>query len=247
VAETRRRTAIVTGASGGIGGAIASALAKCDLHVCLVGRDIEGLRQFAARELPAGASSSLVQADLATDDGVRALVAAAEVMGRVDVLVHAAGVLHLGDLMAASAGDLDELYRVNLRAPFLLTQALLPCLAAARGQLVFVSSSAALCPREDNGLYAATKAGLTALADSIRQRVNPLGVRVLSVFPGRTATRMQERIHAFEGKSYDAAKLLQPSDLAAVVVHALMLPRTAEVTEVKVRPMVKPADTGGAR
>jgi NADP-dependent 3-hydroxy acid dehydrogenase YdfG len=75
------------------------------------------------------------------------------------------------------------------------------------------------------------------LADSLRSEVNPRGVRVLSVFPGRTASPMQAAVHADEGRSYQPERLLQPADVAASVVHALALPRTAEVTDIHIRPL----------
>jgi short-subunit dehydrogenase len=236
------RIAVVTGASGGIGRAIAAALAARGLSLCLTGRDLERLRWVADDLASRGARPSLVPADLGSDDGIRAIVAAVEALGRADVLVHCAGALRLADITASRWDDLDAMYRVNLRAPYLLTKSLLPLLRESQGQVVFVNSSAGLRGGAENVLYAATKSALRSLADGIRDSVNPLGVRVLSVFPGRTATAMQQAVRAFEGKSYDAETLLQPSDVAAVVVNALMLPKTAEVTDIVVRPMRKPSD-----
>jgi NADP-dependent 3-hydroxy acid dehydrogenase YdfG len=239
VSEPGKQIAVVTGASGGIGRAVAAALAERGMSPCLAGRDRERLRRLADALATRGARPSVVAADLRTDDGIRELVASVESLGRVDVLCHCAGALRLGDIMSAGWDDLDELYRVNVRAPYLVTKALLPLLVASRGQIVFVNSSAALKAGDTNGAYAATKAALMSLTGSIRDRVNPLGVRVLSVFPGRTATAMQEQVIAFEGSHYDAANFLQPSDVAEVVVHALLMPRSAEVTDVMVRPMNK--------
>jgi NADP-dependent 3-hydroxy acid dehydrogenase YdfG len=88
--------------------------------------------------------------------------------------------------------------------------------------------------------YAATKHALRAFTNSLRQEVNADSVRVLSVFLGRTATPMQQAIHAQEGKPYHSERLIQPEDVAAVVVNALSLPRTAEVTEIHMRPFLKP-------
>jgi NADP-dependent 3-hydroxy acid dehydrogenase YdfG len=233
---------VVTGASGGIGRAVARALAGPDTALCLSGRDPARL-EACARDVAPGAARVLTHAgDIAADEGIRGLAERIESeLGRVDVLVHAAGELRLGDIEAAGWSDLDEQYRVNLRAPFLLTKALLPMLRRAAGQVVFVSSSAALAAGRDNGLYAATKSGLRALADSIRAHVNAQGIRVLTVFPGRTASAMQQAVHEFEGKRYRPESLLQPEDVAAAIAAALALPRTAEVTEISVRPMRKPA------
>jgi NADP-dependent 3-hydroxy acid dehydrogenase YdfG len=238
--------AVVTGASSGIGEAVAVALAARGLRPCLAGRDVERLQRLADDLTARGPRPSVVRADLGLDEGIRTLIEAVEAMGRLDVLVHSAGALRLGDVLKAGWDDLDELYRVNLRAPYLLTKALLPLLAASRGQIVFVNSSAALRASANNALYAATKAALVSLAGSIRDRVNPLGVRVLTVFLGRTATPMQERVHAFEGRSYDPGSLLSPGDVADLVVQALMLPRTAELTDITVRPMTKLSNARGS-
>ena len=129
---------------------------------------------------------------------------------------------------------------MNLRAPFLLTKAFLPMLKETRGQVVFVNSTAGLTAGADNGLYAASKHALRSIAGSIRDHVNPYGIRVVSIFPGRTATAMQEAVHRFEGRSYEAAELVQAGDVAELIVGALTLSRTAEVTDVMVRPMKKP-------
>jgi NADP-dependent 3-hydroxy acid dehydrogenase YdfG len=126
-----------------------------------------------------------------------------------------------------------------VRAPYLLTQSLLPLLRSRRGQIVFINSSAGHVARGNVGQYAATKHALRALADSLREEVNADGIRVLSVYPGRTATPMQAKLHAVEQKEYRPDDLLQPQDVAAVVANALSLPRSAEVTDIHVRPLRK--------
>jgi NADP-dependent 3-hydroxy acid dehydrogenase YdfG len=90
------------------------------------------------------------------------------------------------------------------------------------------------------GQYASTKHALKAVADSLRAEVDAEGVRVLSVYPGRTATPMQASVHEREGMAYIPERLMQPEDVAGVVINALCLPRTAEVTDIHIRPFVKP-------
>jgi len=135
---------------------------------------------------------------------------------------------------------LDLQYSTNVRAPYLLTQRLLPLLITSRGQIVFINSSVGLAANRPNiGQYAATKHALKALAESLREEVNPKGVRVLSAYLGRTATPMQEALFRAEGNTYHPETLLQPEDVASMIVHALMLPSTAEVTDINIRPMRK--------
>jgi NAD(P)-dependent dehydrogenase (short-subunit alcohol dehydrogenase family) len=223
------QVALITGASGGIGSAIARALAGEGVRLFLVGRDLEKLTV-------AGES---FRADLTDDAQLRATAARVrEVLGGVDILVHSIGLFRAGPIETSPVEDLDAQYRVNLRVPYLLTQELLPSLIERQGQVVFINSGAGSHPARGSwGAYSATKHGLRALADSLRDEVNRKGVRVLTVFPGRTATAMQEEVHRFEGRPYDPSRFLQPEDVAASVVQALRLPRTAELTDLHIRPM----------
>ena len=223
------QVALITGATGGIGSAIASALAAEGVRLFLVGRNLEKLT----------VAGETFQADLTDDGQLRATASRVrEVYGGVDILVHSIGLFRAGPIATSPIEDLDAQYRVNLRVPYLLTQELLPSLIERQGQVVFVNSGAGSHPARGSwGAYSATKHALRALADSLRDEVNRKGVRVLTVFPGRTATAMQEEVHRFEGKPYDPARFLQPEDVAASVVQALRLPRTAELTDLHIRPM----------
>ena len=154
--------------------------------------------------------------------------------------MHGAGLYATGPVATAPVATLDALWRINLRAPYLLTQALLPALRRRRGQIAFVNSSVWGNARAELTAYAASKYALKALADGLRAELGPEGLRVLSLFPGRTATRMQAAIFAAEGAAYRPEALLQPEDIAASLVAALALPRTAEVTDLHIRPGRKP-------
>ncbi|HET9986329.1 MAG TPA: SDR family NAD(P)-dependent oxidoreductase [Longimicrobiales bacterium] len=235
--------ALVTGASSGIGRALALALAAAGADTVLVGRDRARLHAVAGEAERLGATAIVEALDLTDDAAVRALAAgiAAE-PGGLDVLVHAAGVIALGPTDAASLEDLDRQYRTNLRAPYLLTKLLLRPLRARRGQVVFINSTVALGARPNLGAYAATKHGLRAVADSLRAEVNPDGVRVMTVYLGRTATPMQAAVHRYEARPYRPERLIQPEDVATAVVHLLALPRTVQVTDIRLLPERKPLD-----
>ncbi|MFE1748806.1 SDR family oxidoreductase [Coleofasciculus sp. H7-2] len=231
--------AVVTGASSGIGKAIALGLAEQGVTLCLVGRNLEALETVA--ETATTASKVLLyQVDLTLDEDIEQLKTRLEQdVGNVDLLVHSAGVITLGDMKTASLEDFDWQYRVNVRAPYALTQALLPAIALRQGQIAFINSTVGLNARGGVGQYAATKHALKAIADSLREEVNADGVRVLSIYPGRTASPMQASVQEIEGKTYHPERLLQPEDVAAVVLNALSLPRTAEVTDINIRPLKK--------
>jgi NADP-dependent 3-hydroxy acid dehydrogenase YdfG len=234
------RIAVVTGASSGIGRAIALGLASEGAILCLVGRRAETLESIA-QGASGAARVETYRADLSLDQDVEGLAdRIGSDFGQVDVLVHSAGFISLGSVASASIDDFDRQYRINVRAPYLLTQALLPMLASCQGQVVFINSSAGLDARAGVSQYAATKSALKAIADSLRAEVNARAVRVLSVFPGRTASPMQESVHEMLGERYEPERLMQPQDVAAAVVAALELPRTAEVTDIHIRPLTKP-------
>lgn len=239
------RTCVVTGASSGIGRAIALILNGAGARVYAIGRqahELAAIADQAARREGDGEVVPIV-ADLESDADLGSLARKVlEAESGLDILVHAAGAIAVGGLSSLTVSDLDRQYRVNLRAPFEITRTLLPALRQARGQVVFLNSSAVLHVGASNVSYAATKAGLRALADGLREEVNLDGVRVLTVYVGRTATPMQETVHEREGRMYRDELLLRPEDVADVVVSALLLPRTGEVTEVSVRPMSKLPD-----
>lgn len=231
--------AVITGAGSGIGRAVSLALAGQGANVQLVGRRAETVTETAALARAAGVEAQPHAADLGNDADLAQLCRTLGALSRVDVLIHSAGMFAMGRVESAPVAELDEQYRVNVRAPYVLTQALLPQLKASSGQVVFINSTAGLNARAQVGAYAASKHALRALADSLREEVNAEGVRVLSVYPGRTASPMQARVHSLEGRAYEPERLMQPEDVAVIIVSALVLPRTAEVTDLHLRPFRK--------
>jgi NADP-dependent 3-hydroxy acid dehydrogenase YdfG len=235
-------TAVVTGASSGIGKAITLALAAQGATVCLVGRRRDTLEAVAESARAKTATALSYQADLTKDQDVRNLtVSLQRDFQSLDLLIHSAGGIALGKVESASVENLDRQYRINVRGPYLLTQALLPMLRTSQGQIVFINSRAGLSANANEGQYSAAKHALKALANSLRDEVNPYGLRVLSVFLGNTATPMQAEVHRMKEKIYRPELLIQPDDVASVVLNTLSLPRTAEVTDIRIRPLIKSA------
>jgi NAD(P)-dependent dehydrogenase (short-subunit alcohol dehydrogenase family) len=238
------QNALVTGASGGIGRAVALALARQGANLNLVGRSATALAEIVD-EASQLSSVKGCQLDLTDDNGIESTIGNMAESETLDILVHSAGIFHQSRMADASLEDFDRQYAVNLRAPYALTQRLLPRLIASQGQIVFINSTVGLASkRPEVGQYAAMKHALKAIADSLREEVNPKGVRVLTVYLGRTATPMQEAIFREEGRPYRPETLLQPKDIASLVVHALCLPRTVEVTDISIRPMADHANSG---
>jgi NADP-dependent 3-hydroxy acid dehydrogenase YdfG len=230
----------VTGASSGIGRAVARRLARDGAHVLATGRDQHPLEALAKEAGGEGGILLHHPADLTSDrDRVRLAETLREQLGPVSVLVHSAGAYARGIMRTAPVADLDNLFAVNVRAPYALTQLLLPELVSTRGDVVFVNSIQGLSAGAGVGQYAASKHTLRAVADSLRAEVADVGVRVCTVFPGRTATPMQEKIFLAEGRTWDPDLLLHPDDVAAAVTAALALPPRAEITEIVIRPAGK--------
>jgi NADP-dependent 3-hydroxy acid dehydrogenase YdfG len=236
----KNQLAVVTGASSGIGKIIALTLARQAAEVCLVARRREALEAVAEQVRVSGGRSQVCRADLTSDEDIQQLAQKINRdFGRVDVLVLCGGAIFHGPLECAPLAEFDLMYRSNVRGHYGLTQALLPLLRKQKGQIVFINSSVGLRSPATVGQFSATQHAFRAIADSLRDEVNGDGIRVLSVYPGRTATPRMAALFEKEGKPYHPELLLQPEDIASMVTHALCLPRTAEVTDISIRPMLK--------
>ncbi|PKW17503.1 SDR family NAD(P)-dependent oxidoreductase [Saccharopolyspora spinosa] len=201
----RGRTALVTGASSGIGAATAAELSSLGCRVVLVGRDEQRLAEVAERT-----GGEPVPADLTYPTGLDRAAAAAR---EVDLLVHSAGIGWAGDLSAMPPERIEALTAVNLTAPMLLTRAALPDLRRRCGHVVFVASIAVVgVPGE--AVYSATKAGLRAFGASLRNRD---GIGVTTVFPGAVRTPF------FAGRRYDRRfpRMVSPQEVAAALVRGV--------------------------
>jgi NADP-dependent 3-hydroxy acid dehydrogenase YdfG len=225
---TSRPVALVTGASRGIGSAVARSLSETH-DVLLGGRDAEAL-QAVADEL-VGATPWPVE--LTHHDEVAAM---AGEIDRLDVLVHSAGVVELGAVSEVSAESWRRTFELNLFAVTELTRLLLPALRAAKGHVVLVNSGAGLAAKPDWGSYAASKFALRAYADVLRAEEAGNGVRVTSVFPGRVATDMQRGVRESEGGEYEPDRYLRPETVAEAVASVVRSPADAHFTEIIVRP-----------
>jgi NADP-dependent 3-hydroxy acid dehydrogenase YdfG len=234
------QVALVTGASSGIGRAIALELAEYGTEVCVAARRVDELHAVAREVCRRGAQAHICRADLTRDEDLQRLAdVIQENFGKLDILVLCGGAMVHASLQQASLDDFDLQYRCNVRGHYALAQLMLPFLREARGQIVFVNSSTGLRSPATVGQFSATQHALRAVANSLRDEVNPDGIRVLSVYPGRTATPRIQALFEKEGRPYRPELLIQPEDVAAMVAHALTLPHSAEVTDIRMRPMQK--------
>ena len=231
------RTHVLTGAGSGIGLVLAQKLAARGDRLIMLVRSEDRVEPLVAA-VPT--YHSVLVADLeepaAVEEAGKQILQGTPSIERIDSVIHCAGVVELAPLADASLIDWQRQLTVNLVSPAVLTKALLPALRAARGTVVFVNSGAGLAAHPGWGAYAASKFGLRALADSLRAEEAEHGVRVTSVFPGRTATPMQARVHDQEGAEYDESRWIRPETVADAILHVLDLPGDATIPELVVRP-----------
>lgn len=218
-------TALITGASRGLGAAIADALAPTHT-LFLAGRPSDELDSVAQRH---GATTWPL--DLSDTDAIASTV---EVVTSLDVLIHNAGVAFPGRVAESTVDEWRETFDVNVIGAVALTLALLPALRAAKGQVVFVNSGSGQKASPGLASYSASKFALRAFADSLRADEPQL--TVTSVHPGRVATDMQRELVAYEDREYDPGEFLRPETVAAVVAQAVATPADAHLHEVVIRP-----------
>ncbi|HTM86332.1 MAG TPA: SDR family oxidoreductase [Mycobacterium sp.] len=218
-------SALITGASGGIGSAIAAALAPTHT-LLLAGRPSARLDAVAER---LGATTWPL--DLADADEIESTT---ETIDELDVLVHNAGVMLPGPAGESYIEEWRATFEVNLFGAVALTLALLPALRQARGQVIFINSGAGQRVSAGMASYSASKFALRAFADALRN--DEPALRVTTVYPGRVDTDMQHDLVAYEGGEYDAARFLRPDTVAQVVAAAVRTPPDGHLQEVVVRP-----------
>ena len=223
---------LITGAGSGIGEALAQRLADRGDELWLLARDAGRAAQL--RERFPGAHTLV--GDLAEPARLSWAFGHQNAPARLDSLLHVAGVVELGAIADTPVATWQQQLNVNAVSPAELTRLMLPALRAARGHIVFVNYGAGVRVSPEWGAYAASKFAVRAIADAVRAEERANGVRVTTVYPGRTATPMQQKVHQQEGADYDASRWIDPASVAATILAALDLPRDAELTELTVRP-----------
>jgi short-subunit dehydrogenase len=223
-------THLVTGAGSGIGAVLTDRLVERGDDLVLLARSTERAHDLRS-DVP---GATVLVADLSDADAVERL--SGQLPDRLDSVVHAAGVVDLGPVADLSTAVWQEQLAVNVVGPAVLTRITLPALRAARGTVVFVNSGAGLSASPQWSAYAASKHALRALADALRGEEQEYGVRVSTIYPGRTATPMQQKVHHQEGRDYSADDWIDPATVAGAILHVLDLAPDATISDLTVRP-----------
>ncbi|MFF4553783.1 SDR family NAD(P)-dependent oxidoreductase [Streptomyces sp. NPDC001422] len=233
-------TALITGATSGIGKATAGRLAALGAHVIVSGRDKTRGDAVVADIRAAGGSADFVAADLEDEHSVRHLATRAAQLGggHVDILVNSGGIFPFGATADTPAAQIDEVFAVNVKAPYLLVAAVAPAMAErGNGAIINVTTMVAEFGMNGMGLYGSSKAALMLLTKSWAAEFGPAGVRVNAVSPGPTRTEgtvpMGDALDQL-AMGGPAGRVGQPEEIAAAIaflatqeasfIHGALLP-----------------------
>ena len=242
--------ALITGASSGIGEATALALAGEGAAVSLVARRRDRLESLAERIQAQGGDGkvSVVEADItAQDQAIGAVERTVQEHGRLDILINNAGVMLLGPVSTAPTSEWDRMVSLNVQGLLYTTHAALPHLLAAAeddprqvADIVNISSVAGRVARAGSGVYNATKWGVNAFSEALRQEVTERHVRVGIVEPGATMTELAshnrpEVLETMAGR-FAGVELMRAEDIADAITYMVTRPRRTAINEMLIRP-----------
>ena len=243
MAELSGKAVAITGASSGIGEATALTLAKAGASVALGARRKDRIDDLAARIEDEGGTAVALEVDVSDEAAARGFVEAAhERLGRLDTLVNNAGVMLLGPVEQADSEDWRTMVNVNLLGLMYCTHAALPImLAQESGDIVNISSVAGRFARAGNAVYAATKFGVGAFSEGLRNEVTERGVRVTLIEPGFVDTELQghntgEVLETLEAMREHLRDPLRAQDIANGILYAVSQPPHVSINEVLIRP-----------
>ena len=233
ICSLQGKVALVTGASRGIGKAIACALAKHGVTVVGTARSEETLQTVQHEIDTAGGTFYCVAADLADPDSPKKMIdAAIAACGRLDILVNNAGIVVEGPLLDATLEEWDRLMAVNARAPFLLCKEAIPFMkAAGEGTIIQIVSVIGVKAYVNQGIYTASKHALMGMSKVLAQEVQKDNIRVHTILPGGVATEMIAQVRP----DLKPADLMLPEDIAEIVLFLLTHRGNAVIDDIHVR------------
>ncbi|MGH9480789.1 MAG: SDR family oxidoreductase [Terriglobales bacterium] len=235
----RGQVSLVTGASQGIGRAVALRLAQLGSSVVCTARSEARLAELAADIERGGGQARAVAADIRSESAVAALVQATlQAFGRLDILVNNAGIGQFGQpLHETSPAAWAATMETNLRGVYLAIREVAPLLIQRRGgHIINIASLAAHNPLPGGAAYAASKAGLHGLSISVAEELRGYGIRVALICPGSVDTDLSPGLVG----NKDRARMLRPEDVAHAVETLVTQAPQSFISEVQIRPTLKP-------
>jgi NADP-dependent 3-hydroxy acid dehydrogenase YdfG len=234
--------ALVTGASSGIGKAVAIALGAAGAAVVVVARRAERLKETVDTIEAAGGTATALAGDVSEEKVATNVVAeAVKRFGRLDILVNSAGTMQAANVENADTAQWRRMIEVNLLATLYTCHAALGTMRTqGSGNIINIGSLACRTTSPVYNSYSTSKSGLNAMTDGLRQEVGPHGIRVCMIAPGPTRTEVAEGItdpaHREAIRAYvNQAGALEPQDVAATVVFITCLPARVNISEVWIR------------
>ncbi|MDA7920570.1 SDR family NAD(P)-dependent oxidoreductase [Verrucomicrobiales bacterium] len=235
------KRAIITGASSGIGFAIAKELARNGVSVALLARRERKLEENVREIVSNGGVADFVTVDLCDEEAnCAAIAAAASKLDGLDILINAAGMAKQANLSDGDYEDWKAMLNLNVIALAVATREALPYFPKDGGHIVNISSMSGHRVPGKGGFYSATKFAVRAMTEGLRQELreadNP--TRVSSISPGFVNTELLDHYFGGESSAYERIghPILQPEEIADLVLHQLTMPKSAEVTDILVRP-----------
>ncbi len=232
----QKKTALITGASSGIGKATALEFAKAGIDIALVSRTTDKLAKVASEARALGVNSKFYPLDLenleTVSENIQNIISD---FGNIDILVNNAGIGYTGTLSQTSLSDWQRVIDLNLTSVFQCIMGVLPTMRArGMGTIINVSSIAGKQAFAGWGAYCVSKAGLMALSQALSQEERPHGIRVTAICPGAVNTSIwdTDTVNA----DFDRSKMLSPEDVAHSILYAAMLPKQAVVDELTLMP-----------
>ncbi|MDL2717191.1 MAG: SDR family NAD(P)-dependent oxidoreductase [Acidobacteriota bacterium] len=226
------RVVLITGAGRGIGRALAHAFAAAGAKVALLGKTKKNLLEVQKELKDSGAATVVLAADVSDEGAVsRAVAAAEQQLGPVDVLVNNAGIFALAPVEKMDTVAFDRMLAVNLRGPFLMSRAVLPGMKSRkRGHIVNISSTAGRRGFAGGGAYCASKFGLAGLTEAMRYEARASNVRVTCVYPSTVNTDLVKKA----GMDLVPERAIQPEDVANAVVSLVAMDDRAMTTALEI-------------
>jgi len=230
------KSIVITGATSGIGFELAIRLIKEGAKVFLVGRNFDKLKKILSSLEINNSKVFFLSTNFIDFSDVENLIIKLKLEADIDVLIHCAGAISLGSFEDDTIENLNIQYKVNVAAPFYITQKLLPALKSTKGQIIFLNSTAGLESNENTSLYASSKHAIKAMAKSLRKEILKDKIKVTNIFLGSTDTPMQEKVQKIKGNVYDPNKFMPAKDVADTIISILRIPKNMTITDITLLP-----------